>query len=131
MRANLAEREKLFGELVPWDHANYGMDESWVRCFPYEQTAEPGGNVACDVVVTNHSSEPREAACRAVGPSRLDRAERVDHDRSAGQDGGQVAAVVASRSRRPARPPRRPGRPPLRPMDPAAVHRSDRRGVGA
>lgn len=68
MRANLAEREKVFGRLVPWDHANYGMDEAWVRCHPYEQRAEPGGKVSFDVVLTNHSAEPRPAACRAVLP---------------------------------------------------------------
>ena len=68
MRANLAQREKLFGELVPWDHANYGMDEPWVRCHPYEQRAAAGGDVAVDVVITNHSAVPQTAACRVVLP---------------------------------------------------------------
>ena len=68
MRANLAEREELFGRLVPWEHANYGMDEPWVRCFPYEQKAVPGGEVNLGVVVTNHSAESRLAACRPVLP---------------------------------------------------------------
>ncbi len=68
MRANLAEREKLYGELFPWDHANYGMDEPWVRCHPYEQNAKAGGQLALDVVATNHSSVPRTLACRAVLP---------------------------------------------------------------
>ncbi len=68
MRANLAEREKLFGQIVPWDHANYGMDEPWVRCFPYEQQAAPGGKVTFDLVVTNHSADSRKATCRAVLP---------------------------------------------------------------
>ncbi len=68
MRANLAERETLFGRLVPWDHANYGMDEPWVRCAPYEQQAAPGARVELRVVVTNHSTEPRVAACRPVLP---------------------------------------------------------------
>jgi len=68
MRANLAQREKLFGQLVPWDHANYGMDELWVRCFPYEQTAAAGGKCSLEVVVTNHSTGPRTARCRAVLP---------------------------------------------------------------
>lgn len=68
MRTNLAEREKLFGELFPWDHANYGMDEPWVRCSPYEQTAAAGKRVEFRVVITNHSAEPRTAACRAVMP---------------------------------------------------------------
>ena len=68
MRANLAEREELFGRLVPWDHANYGMDQSWVRTFPYEQQAKADGDVKIDVVITNHSVEPRVAACRIVAP---------------------------------------------------------------
>jgi len=68
MRANLAERETLFGELIAWDHANYGMDESWVRCFPYEQQREAGRPVTIGVVFTNHSAETRAAACRAVLP---------------------------------------------------------------
>jgi len=68
MRANLAEREKLFAQVVPWDNVNYAMDEPWVRCHPYEQNAKPGDAASFDVVVTNHSTEPREAACRAVLP---------------------------------------------------------------
>jgi len=68
MRANLAERETLYGQLVPWDHANYGMDEPWVRCHPYEQEAKPGAEVALRVLITNHSAKPREAACRPVLP---------------------------------------------------------------
>jgi glyoxylase-like metal-dependent hydrolase (beta-lactamase superfamily II) len=68
MRANLAERETLYGRLVPWEHANYSMDEPWVRCHPYEQPIAPGGEAAFDVVVTNHSTGPRAFACRAVLP---------------------------------------------------------------
>ncbi|MBN1422551.1 MAG: MBL fold metallo-hydrolase [Planctomycetes bacterium] len=66
MRANLAEREKLFGALVPWDHANYGLDEAWVRCFPYEQEAAAGAEFAIDVIVTNHAPGIRAASARAV-----------------------------------------------------------------
>jgi hypothetical protein len=71
MRANLAEREKLYGELFPWDHPNYGMDEAWVRCHPYEQKAAGGEKVAIRAVVTNHSFGPRIASCRAVLPRAL------------------------------------------------------------
>ena len=71
MRKNLDERERLFGELVPWDHANYGTDASWVRCFPYTQTAKAGDNIALEVVVTNHSTKAVPARCRAVLPSVL------------------------------------------------------------
>ena len=77
MRDNLAEREKLFGDLFPWDHANYGMDESWIRTFPYEQQVSPGDELKLEVVVTNHSVEPREAAARAVTPTAW-RQEPVD-----------------------------------------------------
>jgi glyoxylase-like metal-dependent hydrolase (beta-lactamase superfamily II) len=68
MRANLAEREKLFGQLLPWDHPNYGTDDSWVRAFPYEQEQPSGAMAVFSVVLTNYSSAPREAQCRAVLP---------------------------------------------------------------
>jgi len=68
MRASLAEREKLYGELFPWDHPNYGMDEPWVRCHPYEQSSAAGSSAEFRVVITNHSAAPRKAACRAVLP---------------------------------------------------------------
>lgn len=72
MRAGIAEREKLFGELVPWDHANYGLDGHWVRCDPYEQKVEAGVEISIDVVITNHSSEKQAAACRAILPRAWD-----------------------------------------------------------
>jgi glyoxylase-like metal-dependent hydrolase (beta-lactamase superfamily II) len=71
MRANLAEREKLYKELLPWDHPNYGMDESWMRCHPYEQKVKAGETASLRVVVTNHSSASRTAACRAVLPRAM------------------------------------------------------------
>jgi glyoxylase-like metal-dependent hydrolase (beta-lactamase superfamily II) len=71
MRKNLDEREELFGELVPWDHANYGLDACWVRAFPYTQQAKPGDTVQVDVVITNHSTQAHNCACRAVLPEAL------------------------------------------------------------
>jgi len=68
MRENLAAREASFGKLVPWDHANYGIDESWVRCHPYEQDARAGGRAEIRVVATNHSAREQFLACRAVLP---------------------------------------------------------------
>jgi len=68
MRANLAEREKLFGALLPWEHPNYGIDEAWVRCFPYEQEVAAGAEVTFDVIVTNHAPGIRAASARAVLP---------------------------------------------------------------
>jgi glyoxylase-like metal-dependent hydrolase (beta-lactamase superfamily II) len=68
MRDNLASREQSFGRLVPWDHVNYGMDEPWVRCHPYEQQAGAGEEIRFDVVVTNHSPREQAFRCRAVIP---------------------------------------------------------------
>jgi glyoxylase-like metal-dependent hydrolase (beta-lactamase superfamily II) len=68
MRANLAEREKIYGELFPWDSPNYGMDEYWVRCYPYEQDVTPGKSVEMRVEITNHSSVERQAVCRPILP---------------------------------------------------------------
>jgi glyoxylase-like metal-dependent hydrolase (beta-lactamase superfamily II) len=64
MRTSLAEREPMFAEIVAWDHANYAMDESWVRCFPYEQRVTPGKKVEVRLIVTNHSGKPRQFTAR-------------------------------------------------------------------
>ena len=69
MRANLAERERLFAEVMPWEHPNFGLDELWVRCFPYERTAKPGERVRLEVWVTNHAAVARTARCGANLPS--------------------------------------------------------------
>lgn len=68
MRENLAAREELFGRLFAWDHANYGIDEHWVRTDPYEQEARAGALVTIRAVITNHSSVAHEAICRPVPP---------------------------------------------------------------
>ena len=90
MRANLAKREDLFGQLVPWDHANYGMDEPWVRCYPYEQRVKAGDRLELRVVVTNHSAQLRVAACRAVLPRAWGGA-GAEQSRTAPADGADRA----------------------------------------
>ena len=70
MRANLAAREKSYTTLIPWDHANYGLDEHWVRCFPYEQDVIAGQKVNLQVTFTNHSNQPQIARCRPILPNR-------------------------------------------------------------
>ena len=69
MLGTLAEREKCYTELFPWDHANYGMDEHWVRCYPYEQEIARGETAQLRVEITNHSSEPRIAVAQPILPS--------------------------------------------------------------
>ena len=72
MLDTLAEREKCYTALFPWDHANYGMDEHWVRCYPYEQEAGRGEVAHLRVEITNHSSEPRTAIAQPILPSSWD-----------------------------------------------------------
>ena len=69
MLDTLAEREECYTELFPWDHANYGMDEHWVRCYPYEQEIALGETTQLRVEITNHSSEPRTAVAQPILPS--------------------------------------------------------------
>ena len=68
MRDNLAEREVIYGELLPWDSPNYGMDEYWTHCYPYEQDVTVGEEVSLHVEITNHSSSEHEAFCCPVLP---------------------------------------------------------------
>ncbi|MEZ4867373.1 MAG: MBL fold metallo-hydrolase [Caldilineaceae bacterium] len=68
MRRILAEREQIYGELVPWDHANYGLDEHWVRCYPYEQTVTAGETAPLTLVITNHSATAQLARCHPILP---------------------------------------------------------------
>jgi hypothetical protein len=71
MRTRLDQREQMFGQLVPWEHANFGLDPSWVRADPYRQSAAPGDMVKANIVITNHSHRPASYACRAVLPATL------------------------------------------------------------
>ena len=44
MERTLAEREAILAEMLPWPNVNFGLDEHWCRCYPYEQEAVPGGH---------------------------------------------------------------------------------------
>jgi glyoxylase-like metal-dependent hydrolase (beta-lactamase superfamily II) len=63
IKTNLSKRLKLFTKLFPYDSPNYGTDEHWVRCFPYQQKAERGSNVNIRIDATNHSSKSRIMVC--------------------------------------------------------------------
>lgn len=69
MRANLAARVQSYGRLLPWDHPNYGLDEQWVRCEPYEQQVSPGHTTTLTVVVTNHSAVAKTVHCQPIIPA--------------------------------------------------------------
>ena len=72
MRANLAARVGQWGALVPWEHPNFALDPSWVRCTPYEQRALPGANVSVTVHITNHATREVAVRCRPVLPAAWD-----------------------------------------------------------
>jgi hypothetical protein len=63
IKTNLSRRLRLFTELFPWDSPNYGTDEHWVRCYPYQQKAERGSNVNIRIDITNHSSKSSILVC--------------------------------------------------------------------
>jgi len=69
MRDNLAQRLDTYGQLVAWDHPNYGIDEHWVRCHPYQQGVHPGTTFSLSVVITNHSMREHTVRCRPCLPT--------------------------------------------------------------
>ena len=68
MMDTLSEREKCYTDLIPWDHANYGMDDQWVRCHPYQQEVICGDTVLMRVEITNHSDIPSNAIAKPILP---------------------------------------------------------------
>jgi glyoxylase-like metal-dependent hydrolase (beta-lactamase superfamily II) len=55
MANSLLERNTILKDLFPWDDINYGVDEQWVKVYPYGQKASPGETVECTVKIFNHS----------------------------------------------------------------------------
>lgn len=64
----LAERERLFADLLPWPDPNFGADENWVRAYPYEQEVKFGETFWIDVQFTNHGPEAVIAVAEPVTP---------------------------------------------------------------
>ncbi len=68
MRTNLHRRLKDFGALLPWSNPNFGMDENWVRMYPYEQVIKPGQRAVVCAVITNHTREDLAIKARIIPP---------------------------------------------------------------
>jgi glyoxylase-like metal-dependent hydrolase (beta-lactamase superfamily II) len=68
MRENLREREELFGDLLAWEHPDFGLDPHWARCVPYDQTCAPGERARMEVRITNYAGREREFAVRPELP---------------------------------------------------------------
>jgi glyoxylase-like metal-dependent hydrolase (beta-lactamase superfamily II) len=56
----LEERRQILADLFPWDEPDYGIDERWVRLYPYGQKAKAGQTVEIAVRILNHSSSSRK-----------------------------------------------------------------------
>ncbi|MCP4611202.1 MAG: MBL fold metallo-hydrolase [Planctomycetes bacterium] len=59
MLATLTKRKVLLAELFPWDEPNYGIDERWIRFYPYGQKAKPAKTIQVSLKVFNHSDTSR------------------------------------------------------------------------
>ncbi len=68
MEQALIEREALVKDMVPWEEADFAIDEHWIRTWPYDQDAVAGEVVPIEVHVTNHSQSQTSIAVRPVLP---------------------------------------------------------------
>jgi hypothetical protein len=59
MKKNFAERARLFAALFPWDDPNYGLDEQWLRLYPYSAEVKAGQPFDLEAIVLNHSPARR------------------------------------------------------------------------
>ncbi len=73
LRENLRQRRLALQELIQRDDPNFGIDEGWISCVPYEYDCSPGQTVEVTVVVMNHSTKTRLATCWLRPPRGWDR----------------------------------------------------------
>ena len=64
MRETLEGKRRVAAELVPYDDPNFGLDEQWMRLYPYEQAATAGEEFELWALVFNHS--PTEQTFRVT-----------------------------------------------------------------
>ena len=68
MEAKLIKRERLYADLFPWSSPDYGLDEHWVRTYPYEQTTKTGRSVTIELHITNHNKRQSVFTAEPVLP---------------------------------------------------------------
>ncbi len=59
LESSYRKRIEILNELLPWDNANYGIDEQWAVLYPRAVAAKEGEIVDLQLRLTNHSSNPR------------------------------------------------------------------------
>jgi glyoxylase-like metal-dependent hydrolase (beta-lactamase superfamily II) len=104
MRAELRRRAQLLAELTPLPHANYAVDESWARIYPY---ATSGTTV--ELRLMNHSAKAqtfeiqwhvpagwaaRSTTSRVTVPARTEGKAVLELDKRAPQELGVLTADV-------------------------------------
>ncbi|MBI1357150.1 MAG: MBL fold metallo-hydrolase [Acidobacteria bacterium] len=68
MERTLRAKQAVAAELVPWEDPNFGLDEQWMRLYPYGNEMEPGGELTLYGVIFNHAAGEREFRVRLRGP---------------------------------------------------------------
>jgi glyoxylase-like metal-dependent hydrolase (beta-lactamase superfamily II) len=69
LEANLAERRRLFAQLLPWPDPDFGLDPEWARAYPYQQSARAGASLRLEVRIDNHADRTLEFAARPLAPA--------------------------------------------------------------
>ncbi len=64
----LMKRYQILEELLPWEHPDFGLDEWWVRVYPYEQEILPGSEAIVNLQFTNHGSQSAKISVQPVLP---------------------------------------------------------------
>jgi glyoxylase-like metal-dependent hydrolase (beta-lactamase superfamily II) len=72
-------RLELLRAVLPWDDVNFGLDEGWARCYPYEVHVQPGEPVEIAVRILNHSDRTRIYHIRPHPPRGW---QTLDYERS-------------------------------------------------
>jgi glyoxylase-like metal-dependent hydrolase (beta-lactamase superfamily II) len=67
MEQSLAHRRDVLADLTPWPHANFAVDDQWIRLSPYE--CEASGAVRLAALVANHASSRMEFELRPHAPA--------------------------------------------------------------
>ena len=60
MRRESRKRAALIAQLTPLPGADFAVDESWARVYPYAMEAKPGARVRLELRVYNHSDAAQE-----------------------------------------------------------------------
>jgi hypothetical protein len=58
----------LLSQLLPWEDANFGLDEYWIHTYPYSQQSEAGKDLTISLCIYNHANKDRAVTAEFVLP---------------------------------------------------------------